>query len=161
MVADRDPLPIGDVLGAPGSGFGGMERALETGRVWARWERIVGPEIARHAEPSSLKGGVLRVRADSPAWATEIGYLAAELRERINREVRTELVTEVRVWTGGGRSHRTATEASPAGPAPPRRAVPEDPMEALERARQAWERTPRSGRRGYRPGDAENGGKTC
>ena len=119
----------------------GLDHPREVGIVWERWRDIVGQDIAAHAEPSSLRGGLLRVRTDSPAWATEIGYLTDEIRNRANETVGRELVREVRVWTGPGpmrRSRPAATASStPAGESA-RTDLPEDPAEALERARRAW-----------------------
>jgi predicted nucleic acid-binding Zn ribbon protein len=145
-----DPLdsvfPIKDLLGDAGRGLG-LPSAVETGQVWSRWTEIVGPAVAAHAEPSSLKTGVLRVRADSPAWATEIGYLKDEIKAAVNRLVGAELVGEVRVWTGPGAihaasrplgaGHRSSAGEGAAGAA---EAVPQDPKTALERAHEAWTR---------------------
>lgn len=135
---------IKDLLGDVGSRLG-LTSAVETGEVWSRWGEIVGDSVAQHAEPSSLKGGVLRVRADSPSWASEIGYLKDEIRTAVNRTVGLELVKEVRVWTGPGRP-RPSRSSTPLPGAPVSSpllapgAVPSDPGEALERARGAWAR---------------------
>ena len=136
-----DPLRLKDLL--PGAtGKLGIPSPEATGRVWSAWKDIVGPAVAAHAEPTSLREGVLRVRADSPAWATEIGYLADEIRSRANAATGRTLVLEVRVWTGprpasGGSTAGRAEEGAGA-PADPDREPPRDPAEALERARRAW-----------------------
>ena len=117
----------------------GIPSPEATGRVWARWKEIVGPGVAAHAEPTSLRAGVLRVRADSPAWATEIGYLAAEIRSRVNAVTGQPLVQEVRVWTGPPPARANVPSARPAAPSEePHREPASDPAEALERARRAW-----------------------
>jgi predicted nucleic acid-binding Zn ribbon protein len=119
----------------------GLDHPREVGVVWDRWRAIVGDDIAAHAEPSSLRGGLLRVRTDSPAWATEIGYLADEIRRKTNETVGRELVTEVRVWTGPGAIRRRAEPGRPPrgeDASAPRADVPDDPVEALQRARRAW-----------------------
>ena len=95
----EDPRPLRDALEVVTRRLG-LNQALETGALWARWTEVVGPTIAARAQPSSLRRGVLRVRADSPVWATEIGYLSAEIQDRINELLGSGLVTEVRVWTG-------------------------------------------------------------
>src|SRR5687768_9323197 len=115
-----------------------MEGAVEAGRVFARWGSIVGDDVAAHIEPTSLRDGVLRVRADSPTWATEIGYLAEEIAGRVNSEVGRKVVTELRV-SAGPRLDR----AQPKAVTRPRSAArsgsseppPDDPREAFERAR--------------------------
>jgi predicted nucleic acid-binding Zn ribbon protein len=103
----------------------------------------VGPEVAAHAQPSSLRDGVLRVRADSPVWATEIGYLGEEIRNRANAAAGRAVVTEVRVWTGPRRSGEVTDTPPPervAQPSVKPRRDPEndDPAAAMERARSAW-----------------------
>ncbi|MDQ3982021.1 MAG: DUF721 domain-containing protein [Actinomycetota bacterium] len=138
---DDDPLRLKDLLRGATAGLG-IPAPEATGRVWARWMEIVGPAVAAHAEPTSLKGGVLRVRADSPAWATEIGYLADEIRSRVNALTGAALVSEVRVWTGPAPSHGAVPQAPAEDPAASaqdtEREAAKDPAEALERARRAW-----------------------
>ena len=148
-----DPLEsvvrIKDLLGDAGRRLG-MPAAVETGSIWSRWTEIVGPAVAAHAEPSSLKGGVLRVRADSPAWATEIGYLKDEIKAAVNRLVGLELVEEVRLWTGPGAIRGPRPAGAGGGTAPVSEPTPvrdgglvRDPSglvpnAAVERARAAW-----------------------
>ncbi len=138
----NDPHRIKDLLQGVGErlGFGG---AIETGLVWSRWNDIVGDTVAAHAEPTSLREGVLRVRTDSPTWATEVGYLGQEIKRAANQVAGRELVSEVRVWTAPGSVNvpgRTAPDRRRTEvPAPSGRSQL-DPETALERARKAWER---------------------
>ena len=122
----------------------GIPSPEATGRLWSAWSEIVGPAVAAHAEPTSLRDGVLKVRADSPAWATEIGYLVEEIRSRANAVTGRQLVTEVRVWTGprpASRGSSTgAADTAGGGAEEPAKERPADPAEALERARRAWAR---------------------
>jgi hypothetical protein len=138
------PPRIGDLLDDAGRRVG-VTAPVEKGKLWARWREIVGPDVAAHARPSSLRDGVLRVRADSPAWATEIGYLGDEIRRRANDVAAREIVTEVRVWTGPSRGDATdpaPPRASDFGPSRETRRDPttDDPAVAMERARSAWAR---------------------
>lgn len=147
--ATREPQRLRDVLGDVGARLG-IDRPAETGYLWARWREIVGDAIAAHAEPTSLRNGVLRVRAESPAWATEIGYLSAEIIERVNAALSAEVVREIRTWTGPARSgpeRGSASGAPRTDPSVPAPSVvegtaepPKDPLTALDRARKAWER---------------------
>jgi predicted nucleic acid-binding Zn ribbon protein len=117
----------------------GLDHPTEVGALWARWNEIVGPQIALHAEPSSLRAGLLRVRTDSTVWATEISYLGEEIKRRANAALGRDVVVDVRVWTGPGplrarapAAARTPSKTTPAGE------LPDDPADALERARRAW-----------------------
>jgi hypothetical protein len=147
---DTEPVRLGSLLG----GFGrqvGLENPVEAGRIWRGWHAIVGSSVARHAEPTSLRQGVLRVRADAPAWATEIGYLADEIRRRANEHVGKAVVVEVRVWTGPGPVASTERKIEP-----PANVVhkepPADPASALKRAFRAWTQRKRRASRGHGAG---------
>lgn len=139
-MAGREPEPIKSLLGDVGKRLG-VESAVQTGAVWRRWREIVGPEIASHAEPTSLKDGVLRIRADSPTWATEIGYLGGEIARKANEVARSTLVREVKVWNGPPPEVDLTDGAVPKEPeTEAARASRETPEEALEAAREAWSR---------------------
>jgi predicted nucleic acid-binding Zn ribbon protein len=136
-----DPVGRRLGLGAPDS----------VGRLWAGWVDIVGPAMAGHAEPSSFRDGVLRVRTDSPTWATEIGYLSENIRTAANAWLGKEIVREVRVWTS---PTKVRARGAPSAVQEARARVgwrgvrqPEsDPKKAFERARRAWARRRGQGR---------------
>jgi predicted nucleic acid-binding Zn ribbon protein len=139
FVRDESPLLRLRDLIDPVARRAGMTAGADTGIVWRRWSDIVGIDVARHAEPSSLRNGLLRVRTDSPAWATELSYMTAELRTRVNEVFGKEIVHEVRVWTS----------SEPVRPPQPARrrsdsatvtAGSADPLEAFERAHRTWQR---------------------
>ena len=137
---------MSDVLGELGGSLG-LGAAVGTGKVWAHWPEIVGGTIADHAEPTSLKEGVLRIRTDSPAWATELGYRGTQIARRANEVAGSEVVKEVRVWTGpgpiqkrAGNAGRPAPDVRPNDSEGARKASTDEPMEALGRARRAWAR---------------------
>lgn len=137
-----DPKRLRDLLEAVGARLG-IERPASTGALWGRWEEVVGSSVAAHAEPTSLKQGVLRVRTDSPAWANEITYLGDEIRTRANAIVGHELVREVRVWTGPGRVARRTpgiegVRVDPSKPPEDADARHQGLAEAFEGARRAW-----------------------
>jgi predicted nucleic acid-binding Zn ribbon protein len=137
---DSAPKKLRDILD-PFARRVGMDAGAATGRVWSEWQSIVGPDIADHAEPTSLRRGVLRIRTDSPVWATELTYLSEEIRRRVNDALGRDEVTGVKIWTGPGKLQRAAPSA-PSRPPPERRnaAAATDPMTALGRARAAWDR---------------------
>ena len=57
--------------------------AKEMGGVFGRWEEAVGEAVARHVQPLRLDGSRLVVEVDDPAWATQLRFLEANLRERL------------------------------------------------------------------------------
>jgi predicted nucleic acid-binding Zn ribbon protein len=105
----RDPLLLGDQ----------MDRLLvdrgwrvdvAVGSVMGRWPQIVGPEVAQHCTPVTFQDGVLTVRADSTAWATQIRLLTSSILGRLDGEVGKGTVAELKVvgpsapsWSRGPR----------------------------------------------------------
>lgn len=146
-----DPAPLSSLLSSAAGRFG-LDDAGAVGTVFRKWIDLVGPDVAAHCEPTSLRSGVLRIRADSPVWAHEVGYLAEEIRDRVNALLGREAVSEVRIWSGPSKTpHRTTAGQMSGRPdeagATPHEALPEDPLTALERARGAWLSKRRSGPR--------------
>ena len=53
------------------------------GGVFGRWEEAVGASVAAHVQPVKLDGSLLVVSVDDPAWATQLKFLEASLRDRL------------------------------------------------------------------------------
>ena len=105
----RDPALLGDQLDRLLVDRG-WKVDVAVGSVMGRWPEIVGADIAAHVEPVSFTDGVLTVRVDSTAWATQIRLLASSLLARVEEEIGAGAVTELRVvgpsapsWTRGTR----------------------------------------------------------
>ena len=91
----------------------GWDIDLRVAGVFARWAELVGDELAQHVTPESFADGVLAVRTDSTAWATQLKYLAPALVKRLNEELGHGTVTLVEIagphlptWKKGPRSVR-------------------------------------------------------
>ena len=95
MPTTRDrPSRVGEVLRAV------LQRLPEAQRLadhalWAHWDAVVGPTVARHARPARLRRGVLVVAVDSPAWMQELQFLKHELRDRLNARLGRPVVRDV------------------------------------------------------------------
>ena len=105
----RDPQLFGDVLGKIMKARG-WEKPKAEATVFGAWERVVGPDIAKHSRPVKLDAGVLTVEAESTAWATQLRMLAASLLRNIASEVGHNVVTKLNIhgpaapsWTKGPR----------------------------------------------------------
>ena len=92
----RDPAPLGDTLDALVSDRRWTE-ALRTAGIPARWETIVGLDIAAHCRPERLEDGVLTCVAESTAWATQIRLLSRTILERLAAEVGPGVVRRLHV----------------------------------------------------------------
>jgi predicted nucleic acid-binding Zn ribbon protein len=50
----------------------GLEQRLQQSQVFYLWAEIVGSDVARHAQPVSLRNGQLVVAVDHPGWLQEL-----------------------------------------------------------------------------------------
>jgi predicted nucleic acid-binding Zn ribbon protein len=113
---DRDPQTLDSTIGrlVAEQGWGTDVRVHG---VFARWDAIVGRDVAQHARPLSFtreeQGGRLLVQTDSTAWATQMRLLAATVVRRLNEELGDGTVAVIDVqgpvgpsWKKGRRSVR-------------------------------------------------------
>ena len=75
----------------------GWERTAAEAAVVGRWDVLVGPDIAAHSEPESLRDGELVLAAESTAWATQLRLLAGRIVAVLSRELGPGIVTRVHV----------------------------------------------------------------
>ncbi|TQM81948.1 putative nucleic acid-binding Zn ribbon protein [Saccharothrix saharensis] len=93
---DRDPQPLGRIASRIAADRGWAER-LAGGQVFARWPKLVGEDVAEHAQPVALSDGELTVQADSTAWATQLRLLQRDLLKRIAAGVGNGVVQKLKV----------------------------------------------------------------
>ena len=102
-VAPRDPRAFGRDPGLLGDTIDrmvadrGWRVDVAVGSVMGRWPEIVGPDVAAHCVPVTFEAGILTVRADSSAWATQIRLLSSTILGRVAGEIGEGAVTELRV----------------------------------------------------------------
>lgn len=94
--SDRDPATAGAVMDAIVSS-GGWTQRLAVHTVTGRWDQIVGPAVAEHSVVEQFADGVLTVRCDSTAWATQMRMLAPQLLRRLADEAGEGVVKTVQV----------------------------------------------------------------
>lgn len=106
----RDPQRLDDAVGHLVDEHGWTQDLAVHGVV-ARWDQVVGAEVAAHVRPERYAAGEVTVRADSTAWATQVRLLAPNLVRRLNEEIGDGTVTRVNVlgpnapsWRKGPRS---------------------------------------------------------
>lgn len=110
--SDRDPKLLGEAIDD-----------LVTDRGWStevtvhamlgRWPALVGPQNADHSVPEAFRDGVLTIRADSTAWATNLRFIAPQIVAILNDKLGDGTVTRVQIvgpdapsWKHGRRSVR-------------------------------------------------------
>lgn len=92
----RDPQPLGRLVSRLMSDRGWNE-SVTSARVFAQWARLVGEDVAEHAQPIALKDGELTVRASSTAWATQLRLLQGKLLHKIAAGVGNGVVKRMRI----------------------------------------------------------------
>lgn len=61
------------------------------------WARLAGKPIAQHCCPVAFEAGTLTLATNCPAWATELGRLAEEIRAKINSFLGEHVVKRLRI----------------------------------------------------------------
>jgi len=112
----RDPSMLGDQLDRLLLDRG-WNIDVAIGSVMGRWPAIVGGEVAGHCTPVTFSDGVLIVRADSTAWATQLRLMSSTILGRLETEVGKDAVTELRVQGPGAPSWSRGLRKS-TGPGP-------------------------------------------
>lgn len=74
----------------------GLDKAVARWRVVVEWRRIVGSEIADHAEAFRFQRGVLWVAVKSSNWTQHITFLKPRLLEALRRESPGVQITDIR-----------------------------------------------------------------
>jgi predicted nucleic acid-binding Zn ribbon protein len=113
----RDPQTLGSTLDRLVSERG-WQTPVAVGGVIGRWKAVVGPDLAAHCTPVSFDGGVLSVRAESTAWATQVRLLGATLLRRLAEEVGEGTVTKVVVHGPTAPSWRRGLRVAPGSQGP-------------------------------------------
>jgi len=55
--------------------------------IWKVWDEVVGPAIARHAQPSWIQEGRLRVKVSDPIWLQELGFVEETIKTKLNKKL--------------------------------------------------------------------------
>ncbi|NLE78624.1 MAG: DUF721 family protein [Rhodococcus sp.] len=93
---DRDPQPLGALANAISKQRGWTGHVSE-GTVIGRWAQVVGEDIAAHAEPTSLRDGVLSISAESTAWATQLRMMQSNILAKIAAAVGDGVVKSLKI----------------------------------------------------------------
>jgi predicted nucleic acid-binding Zn ribbon protein len=78
----RDPRGIDDILDGLTSRLG-WNSSLAKADLLASWAELAGAETAEHSEPVAIDDGVLTVRCDSTAWATQLRLMRGQITTSI------------------------------------------------------------------------------
>jgi len=81
----------------------GLETSARVVYIAERWERWVGPEVARRCRPVALRGEQLVLEVESNAWCQALQLRRPELLAALRRELGARAPSDLwlRVGTGG------------------------------------------------------------
>ncbi len=104
MGAERErtmtPTRLGDVLRVALARLPHAQQLADYA-LWAKWDAVVGPTLAAHAQPRRLRRGILLVAVDSSAWMLELQFLKQDLTQRLNAALGRRVVRDLFVVLGG------------------------------------------------------------
>jgi predicted nucleic acid-binding Zn ribbon protein len=75
-------------------GFDASARVL---RIAEHWEQALGPELARHCRPETLRGEVLEASVASSVWCQQLQLRAPEILAGLRRVLGDEAPAKLRL----------------------------------------------------------------
>jgi len=102
------PRAVGELLV---SAVPQLEDRLLVLRMRRTWARIVGPEVARRAQPQALVNGCLTIVVDNSPWLHELTLRAPDLTARVHEAF--SAVTSLRFTLGAAAAEEAAADSRP------------------------------------------------
>jgi predicted nucleic acid-binding Zn ribbon protein len=68
---------------------------LDEYSVWPIWNDVVGPVIARNAQPEKIRNGTLFVKVSSPVWMQQLQFMKEMIAGKLNHRLKTETVKNI------------------------------------------------------------------
>jgi predicted nucleic acid-binding Zn ribbon protein len=68
--------------------------------VWTFWDRIVGENLARNAQPAAFKQRTLVVHVSGSVWLQELHFQKQELIQKLNKAAGGRVVDDIRFKIG-------------------------------------------------------------
>jgi len=93
------PRRLAELLGQVCSRLG-LQRDLDDYRLWQAWDEVVGPLVARNAQPIRLDGRRLVVAVRSTTWMQELSLLRHDLCGRLNAWMAREIISDILLVVG-------------------------------------------------------------
>lgn len=65
-------------------------------KLWAKWEEVVGPTIAKNTEPVGFQRGMLYVWVRNSTWMQQMIFLKDPIRDTINQKFESNFVKYIK-----------------------------------------------------------------
>ena len=96
------PTAVGDLIGRV-LGELGLEGVARSHQIGAKWEQVVGAQVAAHCRPLGLRGDVLEIEVDSPVWSQQLQLRKPEMLSTLERMFGRDAPRELRFQVGYAR----------------------------------------------------------
>jgi hypothetical protein len=107
----RQPVKIADAVSVALQRLG-LESRVRQHDIWRIWPLVVGPQIARHAQPFSVWQGRLIVHVTDSVWLHHLSMMRHRLVQAVNERLAPVQIREMVLRVG-------EVPAVPVGPSPP------------------------------------------
>ena len=74
----------------------GYETSAFMLKVHSAWLKVVGPMVAKHIQPLTVKGNCLILTADNPAYAQEFIYMKDLVLKKIKAEPELSMISVIK-----------------------------------------------------------------
>jgi len=91
--------PISPLMKAMSKNLG-LEKEIALFRLKEGWPDVVGPAIASHTTPQAIRYHAMTLNVDGAAWLHELSFLKEEIRQKINRQLGTNVVRSLHLKIG-------------------------------------------------------------
>ena len=95
----RQPVRAAEALTAAFQRLGLADR-LRQHELWRVWANVVGPHIARHAQPREIRHGRLVVHVTDPVWLHQLSMMRHRLVAALNERLGSTVVREMALRIG-------------------------------------------------------------
>ncbi len=99
------PTPVADLVGLV-LGELGLDAVAKAHQIGARWEEVVGKQVATHCRPLGIRGKILELEVDSPVWSQQLQLRKPELLAALSRVFGDDAPRELRFQVGYARGRQ-------------------------------------------------------
>jgi hypothetical protein len=95
----RQPVQIAEAISGAFQRLG-LDSRFRQSEIWGVWPTVVGPQIARHAQPYAIPNGRLIVHVTDPVWLHHLSMMRPKVIAALNKRLRTSTVRELILRVG-------------------------------------------------------------
>lgn len=95
----RQPVRIEDAVSATFRRLG-LEGRFRQHEIWRVWPTVVGPQIARQAQPHAISHGRLVVHVSDPVWLHHLSMMRHRLIPALNEKLHGSTIREMSLRVG-------------------------------------------------------------